>query len=419
MSTDPASPVAAPATPRQQLRRSPTDRVLAGVAGGLGEYLGLDPVLFRVLFAVAAIFGGAGAFAYVIAWAVIPVEGTGHAPLDGWVDRLRRHHVPPWLVAVVCGLVLWGVAFSWWWPHPAWPLVVLVVVPLLLLGTRDGGWRRPVRTAPPGVPTSAEAPADAAAPGSEEPRSSAGAPTLRLEKDAPVVSTDWATQTRAWLGEARASARERRRRSWPLRVAALATLVATLTVLGVTDALVGIWLPVYFWVVGGIALVTLLVGLVLRRTPWSLLGPLVLGALGAAAFGGTHASLHDGIGQQVWTPASVAEVRGDYRLAFGQGVLDLRGVTPKTAQDVHVTLAAGQVRVLLPATLNATVRTDVRIGDVTVDGTDSFSDDQHGWGERRRGIGTSQTVLAPAGARGPAVTIYVRVADGNVSVTHD
>lgn len=411
MSTDPASPVAPPAAPRHQLRRSPTDRVLAGVAGGLGEYLGLDPVLFRVLFAVAAIFGGAGAFAYVIAWAVIPVEGTGHAPLDGWVDRLRRHHVPPWLVAVVCGLVLWGVAFSWWWPHPAWPLVVLVVVPLLLLGTRDSGRRRPVRGTPPGSPEGQPS-------GGEELRSSVEAPTLSLDKDAPAVSTDWATQTRAWLGEARASARERRRRSWPLRVAAFTTLVAALTVLGVTDALVGIWLPVYFWVIGGIALITLLVGLVLRRVPWSLLGPLVFGVLGAAAFGGTHASLHDGIGQHVWTPSTAADVRGDYRLAFGQGVLDLRGVTPKTAQDVHVTLAAGQARVLLPATLNATVRTDVRIGDVTVDGTDSFSGDDHGWGDRRRGIGTSQTVLPPAGARGPAVTIYVRVADGNVSVTH-
>ena len=136
----------------------------------------------------------------------------------------------------------------------------------------------------------------------------------------PDPSPAWATQARAWLGEARTSARERHRRSWPLRVAALTTLVAALTVLGVTDALVGIWLPVYFWVIGGIALVALLVGGVLRRLPWSLLPLLLIGAVGTAAFGGTHASLHDGIGQQVWTPATAADVRGDYRLAFGQGI---------------------------------------------------------------------------------------------------
>ncbi|MDQ1461292.1 MAG: hypothetical protein QOI08_2776, partial [Actinomycetota bacterium] len=40
--------------PQRLLRRSRTDRVGAGVAGGLGEYFSVDPVLFRVLFATAA-----------------------------------------------------------------------------------------------------------------------------------------------------------------------------------------------------------------------------------------------------------------------------------------------------------------------------------------------------------------------------
>ncbi|ADP79929.1 PspC domain-containing protein [Pseudofrankia inefficax] len=423
MSTDPEPPAAPPAAPptasRRQLRRSSTDRVLAGVASGLGEYTSVDPVLFRVLFAVAAIFGGAGALAYLIAWAVIPVEGTGYTPLDGWVERLRRHHIPPWLVAVVCGLLLWSLAFSWWSPHPPWPLLVLVLVPLLLVGTRDGGWRRPARPAPRATgtpPASGDGPGSGGAVTSEDLWTSVDAPAVRLDKG--PASPAWATEARAWLGEARQASRERHRRSWPLRVAALTTLVAALTVLGVTDALVGIWLPVYFWVIGGIALVALLVGGVLRRLPWSLLPLLLVGALGTAAFGGTHASLHDGIGQQVWTPATAADVRGDYRLAFGQGVLDLRRVTPTSAHDIHVTLGAGQVRVLLPTGMNATVRADVRFGDVTVDGLNSFASVSHGWGERHRGVGTNETVLPPYGTKGAPVTIYVKVADGNVSVAH-
>jgi hypothetical protein len=376
-------------------------------------------VLFRVLFAVAAIFGGAGALAYLIAWAVIPVEGTGYTPLDGWVERLRRHHIPPWLVAVVCGLLLWSLAFSWWSPHPPWPLLVLILVPLLLVGTRDGGWRRPARPAPraTGEPAATgDGPGSGQAVTSEDLWTSVDAPAVRLDKG--PASPAWATEARAWLGEARQASRERHRRSWPLRVAALTTLVAALTVLGVTDALVGLWLPVYFWIIGGIALVALLVGGVLRRLPWSLLPLLLVGALGTAAFGGTHASLHDGIGQQVWTPASAADVRGDYRLAFGQGVLDLRRLTPTSAHDIHVTLGAGQVRVLLPTGMNATVRANVRFGDVTVDGLNSFMSTEHGWGERHRGVGTNETVLPPYGTKGAPVTIYVKVADGNVSIAH-
>lgn len=49
-------------------RRSPTDRVLSGVAGGLGERLGVDPMLVRVAFVVLCGAGGFGALAYVVAW---------------------------------------------------------------------------------------------------------------------------------------------------------------------------------------------------------------------------------------------------------------------------------------------------------------------------------------------------------------
>ena len=67
----------------------------------------LDPVLFRVLFATAAFFGGAGILAYLLAWAAIPEAGTARAAIDGWIGELRRRHVPFWVVAVLAGLFLW------------------------------------------------------------------------------------------------------------------------------------------------------------------------------------------------------------------------------------------------------------------------------------------------------------------------
>jgi phage shock protein C len=48
--------------------------VIAGVCGGLGRYLGVDPVLLRIAFVVLAIAGGGGVLLYLIAWIVIPPE---------------------------------------------------------------------------------------------------------------------------------------------------------------------------------------------------------------------------------------------------------------------------------------------------------------------------------------------------------
>jgi phage shock protein PspC (stress-responsive transcriptional regulator) len=47
------------------LNRSSEDKMLAGVAGGLGEYFGVDPVLFRVGFVAATLLSGVGALAYL------------------------------------------------------------------------------------------------------------------------------------------------------------------------------------------------------------------------------------------------------------------------------------------------------------------------------------------------------------------
>lgn len=55
------------------LTRSSTDRVIAGVCGGLGDYFGVNPIVFRVLFVLLALPGGApGLLPYLILWFVMP-----------------------------------------------------------------------------------------------------------------------------------------------------------------------------------------------------------------------------------------------------------------------------------------------------------------------------------------------------------
>jgi phage shock protein C len=63
--------------PVRTLRRSADDEVIAGVCGGLGRYLGIDPVVIRIAFVVLALVGGSGILAYIIGWLVIPQEESG------------------------------------------------------------------------------------------------------------------------------------------------------------------------------------------------------------------------------------------------------------------------------------------------------------------------------------------------------
>jgi phage shock protein PspC (stress-responsive transcriptional regulator) len=388
---DPPPPAPSPASTRV-LRRSRTDRVGAGVAGGLGEYFGVDPVLFRVLFATAAFFGGAGVLAYLVAWAAIPEQGTAHAPIDRFISELRRRHVPVWLVAAVVGLVLWAVAFSWWAPGPVFPVMVIVIVLVAIFGrhsrTDDAG---PARQSGPGTTT------------------------VNLAKDVGAQSTTdpttsaWVRETRSWVTEAKAASRRRRRRAMPVRLATLGTLVVTLAILGLVDSVSGLALPVYFWVTLGIVGLGLLTGLVLRRTPWTLAALLVPALIGVVGFAGSHARLHDGFGQREWSPSSATDIESNYRLAFGQANLDLTHVaTLDGPRNVHVTLGAGQARILLPATMNATVNANVHFGDVRLNGTDLVTD--------QGGYNLNRTIRPPAGATGPAVTIDVDVTDGQITI---
>ena len=61
------------------LRRSRSDRMIAGVVGGLARYFGIDSTLARVLYVVGSVVSAAfpGALVYVIMWVIVPDEGGG------------------------------------------------------------------------------------------------------------------------------------------------------------------------------------------------------------------------------------------------------------------------------------------------------------------------------------------------------
>jgi phage shock protein C len=56
----------------RKLYRSRTERMVAGVCGGLAEYFSVDTTVIRVLFLVLTLFGGSGLVVYVVMWILVP-----------------------------------------------------------------------------------------------------------------------------------------------------------------------------------------------------------------------------------------------------------------------------------------------------------------------------------------------------------
>lgn len=66
----------------QGLYRSETNKVIAGVAGGLGEYFNIDPTIIRILFVLMAVFGGSGLIIYIVLWLIMPSKSDNHNSQD-------------------------------------------------------------------------------------------------------------------------------------------------------------------------------------------------------------------------------------------------------------------------------------------------------------------------------------------------
>lgn len=148
----------------KRLTRSAKNRVIAGVCGGLGEYLGIDPGLVRVLFVLLGIGRGVGVLVYLLLWLLIPredmetaaaTEATIRAGADEMAERARTagsefqkamasdsHPLP---VAIGVGLIILGglalletlhVSWLWWLTFDTlWP-VLLIAVGLVLIFRR-------------------------------------------------------------------------------------------------------------------------------------------------------------------------------------------------------------------------------------------------------------------------------------------
>lgn len=151
----------------RRLYRSRDDAILGGVCGGIGQYLGVDPTLVRVVFAVLALASGVGVLLYLLLWFIVPREGMEASPpreavrtgAEELAERARevgeeirgavRGRDRGFALAIAVILVFLGVAlllrnFGLWWAwwlrfEVLWPLILIAVgVALLWRHIREG-----------------------------------------------------------------------------------------------------------------------------------------------------------------------------------------------------------------------------------------------------------------------------------------
>jgi phage shock protein PspC (stress-responsive transcriptional regulator) len=360
--TSPTDPPPPYKQPGNRLTRSTDDKVVGGLAGGLGRWFGIDPLVFRIAFVVLTLAGGSGILLYLIGWLMIPDDAGGTA-----LHRFGNERHSKLLAAVLAGggvlLLLDNIGGG----GDDVPLgLVLVGIGALYLWTRrnnaDGGpgTGLPVPPPPPrpmGDMAAFDAPTREIAPeGSQSSGSSESSPTPELVDDAPPAPHP---------GPAGAS-REPKPRSAlvPVTLSLLAVLAGGLTLVGVSLAT-------------GLALALLLTGAAIAvgawrgRARWLIPVGLVL-SMALAAASVIDVPIRGGSGDITFRPATIEEIRSPYRLATGQLVLDLGDMNlDGQTRTVVATVAAGHLDVVVPAGVAVEIDAHVGAGNLLLLGRES------------------------------------------------
>jgi phage shock protein PspC (stress-responsive transcriptional regulator) len=347
------------------------------VAGGLGDYLNVDPVLLRAAFAGLMIFGGAGLVIYVLGWLLIPEAGHEHSIVEAAIRNVAGRTGRLGLVVLVFATI--AIASPWVTGYGGvifiqaevfWALaIVLVGIVLLLPQGRS-------RVAEPGSIAVSAAPAQPAI------------------QEAAIAAH--------WGPAVAAPPRERSPLGWYV----LAGVLVVLAVL----AVVGNLAPVrvvpgqYF----GAGLLALGLGLIVgawwgRARLLILLGIVVLPIAAVSAF--LTIPLEGGVADESFRPQNVAEVQPAYHLLGGRLQLDLTALEAGSSPvNLSASVGIGDLYVILPADANVQVAGSVRGGQLGL------------FGRVHAGTGLADRVSEAGAAGGPTLVLTLDVGIGSIWV---
>jgi phage shock protein PspC (stress-responsive transcriptional regulator) len=398
--------------PGRLLRRRTADRVIGGVAGGLGDYFNVDPLLIRIGFVGLIIFGGAGLVLYLIAWLLMPAEGRDASPVEAlfrWIGLTPQRI--GWIGLVVAAILvisslpvggpLDGSGNLYIGPLPAidgpvlfWAVVVVGVGYLLIRrretppatagvaeeqdkSTVDGLIRRVGLTSGRIITFAVVGVAvillinswNLNIPGDGGLLWAVGVLVvgfflIRRPDTAPTVSAF--ASAPAVIAPPRAPAV--RRPPSPLAWYVYAAVLIAVGLLALVSQMGNVEVaPGQFF---GAALAILGIGLVVgawwgRARILILLALLLIPLAVAASF--ITAPLEGGIGGMRFTPANAAELRDEYRMMGGTLILDLTDLSiGRGPVRIAASMAVGQLVVILPPDASVELRARIGAGQVTI-----------------------------------------------------
>lgn len=349
----------------RSLRRSKSERVFAGVCGGVARSLGLDPLFVRVLITVLAIVGGAGVLLYVIGWLLLPEDDGTRSVAERAATGTRGSPRPIVLAIALVVATLIGASLVFdHWDGPL--LLILLLVGLVVWLDRRSGQQRAVAPAsgpPPATGWTAPPPVAAAPP---RPRSVLFAVTISC-------------------------------------------LVIALGILGAVDGgggdVAGSAYPALGLAVVGAGLV---VGAWIGRSRGLIVVGLVLALVtGGAVIGDRLGPIGDDSVDVTLRPTSTDELPDAVEYGVGSATYDLTAVDFSDADaTASVSMGAGEIVVIVPRDVDVTATVDIGVGEANLFGAE----------EGGPGIERTVTDLGGDGAGGGSLDLTLDTGVGHLEV---
>lgn len=294
----------------RRLLRSRDDRMIAGVAGGLGRYFAVDPTIVRIAFVVSIFFGGLGVFAYLALALFVPTADSAGDVEAAPIERSRGLAIAAGIGVVIVALS-WG-AFDggWMWDDGPWffgpPLVLLAIGAGLYFLLRNTGNRSVASVVGKIV---------------------LGLLLLFVALCAAMFS--------AWAGATGHGV-------------AVAGVVVAIGVLLAMAAFRG-------------------------GARW-LIAPAVVLAVPLGAVAAADISFSDGVGEREYRPSSIEALpAGGYELGVGRLAIDLRQLEwgPRTVIGLHTDLGMGETVIAVPEDVCVSAHATAAAGDIQIAGDSS------------------------------------------------
>ena len=351
--------------PAPRLTRRTHDKVIGGVAGGVADYFGIDPLIVRLGFAALALAGGGGILLYVLGWIFIPARGVGEPIRAG-----SRIDLPKWFgigLLVLAALVLipslsylgsenlLGSELFW--------ALVLGGLGVYLLKKEP----QPKATAQPPPPPYVPPPPPH--PGPTPPAGRGGGPVAYT---APAVGVaqgaSYPAPPAGYVASGGGRLRRERSRLGPITLASALLAVggaALLNNIGLTSLTGG--------QLGALALIVLGAGLVVGawwgRARWlTFIGLLLLPFV--ALFNLVDVPLRGEVGSNFSTPRSQEDIDANYEVLAGDLTVDLGQYRfYEEPADLDLDLAFGEVTVYVPRGVYVEMTGSMEAGQIDFLGT--------------------------------------------------